>query len=237
MVSAPFGMSASCENDDDAISVNFEEHSSSAFKNGKNSSFWSIEKLYCFGQGLERWNNTPIKLISKPLSGHSLVVGSLSYALVNIHNYLTGEALSPERASLLGFWHDAVEISTSDTISITKHASKSLTKGNKAVEKKAIEDFIGKVSEPIRDEVYMALTMTKPGDEKLKPYVKFADGISAYLECIFELNLGNLTFLKSAQNIYKNLCELANKNASMPAMKYYLDILPILSKEGKPVLN
>lgn len=238
-VSLPWNITGVCDYTEgsDSIGVNFRESCSSALKNGDNSSFRAIEGLFNFGQGLERWNNMAIKLIKAPLSSHSLVVGSLSYVFVSMHNYLTGEKLNPERAALLGFWHDAEETYTGDIISPTKHATNKMKNYCKSIEEKAVKDFVGMVSKPIRDEIYMALTMTKPGDDKLSPYVKFADGMSAYLECVFELNLGNRTFLSPALRIYDELCSLANKNPSMPAMRYYLDIVPVISKEGVPFLK
>ncbi len=145
---------------------------------------------------INRWglmNNTNTENISE----HSLQVAFFAHLLVLLHNRRTGESLNPERAALLGMYHDATEIITGDMPTPVKYYNPEIVSSYKKVEKLAGERLVSMLPEELRGEYEDLILMENKKDEGLKIFVKAADKLSALVKCIEELRMGNDDFLKA----------------------------------------
>lgn len=165
---------------------------------------------------INRWglmNNTKNENICE----HSLQVAFIAHALVLIANKRFGENLNPERAAVLGMFHDASEIITGDMPTPVKYYNPQISKAYKDVEKVACQKLISMLPEYLRED-YNLLIAENDGDKELLRYVKAADKLSALIKCIEEIRMGNKEFEKAHQTINSSI-----ENMDLPALKVFCD--------------
>lgn len=163
---------------------------------------------------IDRWglmNNTTTENISE----HSLEVGILAHALVNIANIRLGENLDADRAAVIGMFHDASEIITGDMPTPVKYFNPEIRDAYKAVERVAEEKLISLLPEDLRD-IYRPVI--SKGDEVLERYVKAADKLSALIKCIEEVRMGNNEFLKAKEATERSIAEM-----QLPALDIFME--------------
>ncbi len=169
---------------------------------------------------INRWglmNNTREENISE----HSLEVAIYAHALVCIANKRFGEDLNPERAALLGLFHDASEIITGDLPTPVKYFDPKIKEAYKNIEHLSEQRLLNLLPDYLRDE-YEALLDSNAMDEKLGVYIKAADKLSALVKCIEELKMGNSEFLKAERSTREALSRI-----DLPALKIFMeDFLP-----------
>lgn len=153
---------------------------------------------------ITRWglmNNTK----SENISEHSLQVAMFSHLLVLIHNSNTGEKLNPERAALLGMYHDVTEIITGDMPTPVKYYNPRIVESYREIEKQAGEKLVSLLPDTMRDEYSEILMPQGDEDRALLVYVKAADKLSALVKCIEEIRMGNDEFRQAKESTEKAL--------------------------------
>ena len=163
---------------------------------------------------IDRWglmNNTRTENISE----HSLEVAILSHALVNIANVRLGEKLDPDRAAVIGMFHDASEILTGDMPTPVKYFNPEIKDAYKAVERVAEDKLLSMLPDDLR-ELYRPVMSND--DAVLERYVKAADKLSALIKCIEEVRMGNREFQKAKEATEKSISEM-----ELPALKIFIE--------------
>ncbi len=141
------------------------------------------------------------------LSEHSAEVAEIAHALALIGNEKLGKSHNPERAALLGLYHDLPEIITGDLPTPVKYFSEETKTAYKAVEKNASKQLLEMLPDYLKKD-YEPLFKKKNDDRELWKLVKSADKICAYLKCIEERNAGNREFCEAEKTILKTLSRL-----------------------------
>lgn len=150
-----------------------------------NNSFYALVLRMKY---IDRWGlmrNT----FSDNLAEHSLDTAILAHALCLIGNEYFGKSLDPERAAVLALFHDAGEIITGDMPTPIKYRSQAppgpLPGGGGRRRR-------GPSPPAYRDRLrphYWSVFAVE--DSPLRPYVKAADKLSAYIKCLQETQSGN----------------------------------------------
>lgn len=175
------------------------------------SSFFSMVSRMKF---INRWglmNNTKYE----NLSTHSLEVAMFAHALVTIANKKCGENLDADKAAVLAIYHDASEIITGDMPTPVKYYNSEIKSAYKDIEKVAEQRLVSLLPEYLREEYS---TIVSIDDEKLKPYVKAADKLSALVKCIEEVRMSNQEFEYALKATEKSLNEM-----DLPALKIFME--------------
>lgn len=141
------------------------------------------------------------------ISEHSLEVGMIAHVLALISNKRYGNNLNPERAALIGMYHDCTEIITGDMPTPIKYYNKDTVEAYKYVEEQAAKDLISMLPDYLQDE-YESILFPKEGEEYLWKLVKAADRLSAYVKCIEEEKAGNREFSSAKSTVYAKLTEM-----------------------------
>ena len=161
---------------------------------------------------IDRWalmRNTE----SESLDSHSKEVAVIAHALAVIGNKRFGKNYNPDRAAVLGLYHDAHEIITGDMPTPVKYQNDEILCAFKAVEDSANEKLLAKLPEDLRDA--FSPLLTGDSDEDLQPLVKAADKISALIKCTEELNMGNREFSIAEKSTKRAIENLACAEADM----------------------
>lgn len=149
------------------------------------------------------------------VQGHSHMVAVLAHGLALIRRDILGLEANPDRAAVVGLFHDAPEILTGDMPTPVKYFNPELMTAYKQVEKVSAEKLISLLPEQLRQsyrEIFMVM------DEQTKQLVKAADKLSGYIKCVEELRAGNEEFKKAGEQILHTL-----KNMNMPEVDYFLE--------------
>ena len=149
-----------------------------------NNSFYALVLRMKY---IDRWGlmrNT----FSDNLAEHSLDTAILAHALCLIGNEYFGKSLDPERAAVLALFHDAGEIITGDMPTPIKYRSEALRGLYREVEDAAAEDLVSRLPDRLRPHYWSVFAVE---DSPLRPYVKAADKLSAYIKCLQETQSGN----------------------------------------------
>lgn len=163
------------------------------------------------------------------LDSHSKEVAVIAHALAVIGNKRFGKSYNPDRAAVLGLYHDTHEIITGDMPTPVKYDNETITTAFKAVEDSANEKLLEKLPEDLRAEFRGLLT--GEGDEELQPLVKAADKLSALIKCIEERKAGNTEFREAEASTRKRIVESGVPEADvfmdefLPAYELTLDML------------
>lgn len=173
---------------------------------------------------INRWglmNNTRNENISE----HSLQVAMLAHCLVLIHNKRFGGSLNPERAAILAVFHDTTEIITGDLPTPIKYYNSDIKHAYREIEDNAANQLVKMLPDDFKEDINNIIKMQGDGDDKLRPFVKAADKLSALIKCIEELRMGNDEFRKAKETILDSI-----HNINLPELKVFEEeFLPAFS--------
>ena len=151
------------------------------------------------------------------LDSHSKEVAVIAHALAVIGNKRFGKNYNPDRAAVLGLYHDAHEIITGDMPTPVKYQNDDILVAFKAVEDSANEKLLGKLPEDLRD-VFSNLLTGENEDAELLVLIKAADRLSALIKCIEERKAGNTEFKVAEKSTLKRL-----KKMNVPEADVFLN--------------
>lgn len=153
---------------------------------------------------------------------HSLEVALVAHALALIANKKFGKSYDPQRAAVLGMFHDASEIITGDMPTPVKYHSQEIRSAYAEVEEMAVEHLVSMLPEEFRPDYQSIMKQQGEKDEELETLVKAADKISAVIKCVEERKSGNREFRQAEQTILKNIAGL-----NLPEADYFVkEFLP-----------
>lgn len=167
---------------------------------------------------------------NESLDSHSMEVAVIAHALAVIGNKRFGKKYNPDRAAVLGLYHDAHEIITGDMPTPVKYQNNDILTAFKAVEDSANEKLLEKLPDDLREEFAGLLTFDGE-DGEMKNLVKAADRISALIKCIEERKAGNTEFKEAEKATLKRIEKMNVPEAQMfikeflPAYDLTLDML------------
>lgn len=187
----------------------------------KPSSFYAMLSRMKY---INRWglmNNTRNENISE----HSLQVAMLAHCLVLIHNKRFGGCLNPERAAILAVFHDTTEIITGDMPTPIKYYNSDIKHAYREIENNAANQLVKMLPDDFREDINDIIKMKGDGDDRLRPFVKAADKLSALIKCIEELRMGNDEFRKAEETILDSIHKM-----NLPELKVFEEeFLPAFS--------
>ena len=152
------------------------------------------------------------------LSEHSFDVAVIAHALVVIHNHISENKLSAERAATLALFHDATEIITGDMPTPIKYYSDDIRQAYTVVENMAQKKLLSMLPDNMQKEYLPLINENDPLDKDLLVFVKAADKLSALIKCIEETKSGNTEFVKAEKTISDSL-----KQMNLPEVDYYIE--------------
>lgn len=132
---------------------------------------------------------------SENVEEHSYEVAVLAHALAAIGREVFHKDVDPDRAASAALFHDAPEIITGDMPTPIKYYNPELKNAYKAVETVAQDKLLSMLPREL-SAVYEPLI--RESDETVRPYVKAADKLAAYLKCREEQKAGNTEFNRAA---------------------------------------
>ena len=163
---------------------------------------------------IDRWalmRNTETENIQE----HSHQVAVLAHALALIANQRFGAQLDPGRVAVAALYHDATEIITGDMPTPVKYYNSTLRDSYKQVEAAAADRLLSMLPPELRPEFEPYL---RESDPEIHAYVKAADKLSAYLECVEEGKAGNSEFRLAKEQTWAALMD-----KPLPALQYFID--------------
>ncbi len=146
---------------------------------------------------------------------HSHMVAVLAHALAVIRRDVYGMDCDPNAAAAAALFHDAGEILTGDLPTPIKYNNPSIMTAYRQVEAAAAEKLLSTLPEALRP-AYAPL-LSEP-DPALRPLVKAADKLSAYIKCIEERRAGNDEFLLAERKSLETL-----QSYGLPEVDYFLE--------------
>ena len=150
------------------------------------------------------------------ISEHSLEVGMIAHVLALISNKKFGNNLNPERAALIGMYHDCTEIITGDMPTPIKYYNRETKDAYKYVEEQATRKLLDMLPDYLVEE-YEPILFPQESDEYLWTLVKAADRLSAYIKCIEEEKAGNREFSSAKSATYEKITEM-----NLPEVRVFL---------------
>ena len=165
---------------------------------------------------IDRWalmRNTE----KESLDSHSKEVAVIAHALAIIGNKRFGKSYNPDRAAVLGLYHDAHEIITGDMPTPIKYFNPKISEVYKQIERVAEEKLVNYLPEDLREEFAPLVTLTQE-DKCYEPFLKAADKLSALIKCIEEEKIGNKEFAKAHIAIETSL-----ENMNLPYVDVFLN--------------
>ena len=127
---------------------------------------------------------------------HSLEVAMIAHSLAVLKNQRYGGSVNPERAALLGIFHDATEIITGDLPTPVKYFNSEIRTAYREVENMAKDKLLSMLPEDLQS-AYEPLLAPGEEEKELWCLVKAADKISALIKCIEEKSMGNAEFCQA----------------------------------------
>ena len=165
---------------------------------------------------IERWalmRNSKQETVSE----HALQVGMIAHALAVISITRCGKTVDPEKAALLGMYHDASEIITGDMPTPVKYHNHEIQDAFQSLEEKANQQLLSILPEDMQP-YYRSLFIPTEEDAYVHRLVKAADKLSAYIKCVEELKAGNSEFRDAAAQTRAALEEY-----ELPEVTYFLE--------------
>ena len=147
---------------------------------------------------------------------HSWQVAVIAHSLALIRNQLCGTDLNPEKAAVLGLFHDVSETITGDLPTPVKYANNEIRDAYHALEYEATQSLKAMLPEDLQDS-YSDLLF--PPDCEEKQLVHIADKICAYIKCAEEVAAGNQEFSVAYATTEQKLQTYIKR----PEVKYFLD--------------
>lgn len=148
---------------------------------------------------------------------HSYEVAVLAHALAAIGREVFHKDVDPDRAAVAALFHDTSEIITGDMPTPIKYYNPEIKGAYKAVEAVAQEKLLSKLPDVLKS-VYAPLV--READQAVRPYVKAADKLAAWLKCVEELKAGNSEFRRAADET-----KAALRAMEMEELNWFLDNL------------
>lgn len=148
---------------------------------------------------------------------HSLEVAMLSHALAVIGNRRLGKHYNPERAAVIGIFHDSNEIITGDMPTPVKYYNQEMQELFHSIEDRATRSLIELLPKDLQPD-YEGVFFPQPGEEELWRLVKAADKISALIKCVEEEKAGNREFESARKTV-----EAAIHKLDVPEAEIFLD--------------
>lgn len=164
--------------------------------------------------------------LNENIAEHSLEVAMIAHALALLRVRRFGGICDPERAALLGLYHDATEIITGDLPTPVKYHSPEIRRAYGEVEELAAERLLSMLPEDLREDYAPLLSEGGDGDAELVPLVKAADKLSAVVKCIEERKTGNREFLSAEDTLRKAVQDMHLPEADV----FMLEFLPAYEK-------
>ena len=153
---------------------------------------------------------------SENIQEHSHQVAVLAHALALIRrDILKLEGPDPDRCAVAALYHDVTETLTGDLPTPIKYHNPEIKNAYKQVERIASERLLSMLPEELRSS-YQALIMEE--DKQVKPIIKAADKLSAYIKCIEEQKAGNTEFDSAAVQTMRSMQEM-----QMPELNWFID--------------
>ena len=160
---------------------------------------------------------------SENIQEHSHQVAVLAHALALIRrDILKLEGPEPDRCAVAALYHDVTETLTGDLPTPIKYHNPEIKNAYKQVERIASERLLSMLPEALRDS-YQALIMEE--DKQVKPIIKAADKLSAYIKCIEEQKAGNKDFDSAAEQTLASI-----RSMDLPELAWFVEnCLPAFS--------
>ena len=173
--------------------------------------------------------------IPENVQEHSHMVAVLAHALGVVRRDVFGEPCDVGTLVCAALYHDAPEILTGDMPTPIKYHSADITNAYQEVERVASEKLVNMLPGTLRAE--FAPLISGEVERELKPLLKCADRLSAYIKCVEERKAGNLEFLSAERQTLERIKSMHLKEADyflenfMPAFEKNLDELGTMSEE------
>ena len=173
--------------------------------------------------------------IPENVQEHSHMVAVLAHALGVIRRDVFHESCDTGTLVCAALYHDAPEILTGDMPTPIKYHSAEITDAYHEVERVASDKLVNMLPVGLQSE-FSPLISGEVGDD-LKPLLKCADRLSAYIKCVEERKAGNLEFLSAERQTLERIKSMGLKEADyflenfMPAFEKNLDELGTMSEE------
>ena len=153
---------------------------------------------------------------SENIQEHSHQVAVLAHALALIRReILKLPGPDPDKCAVAALYHDASEILTGDLPTPIKYYNPDIKLAYKQVERIAGERLLELLPQQLKD-CYAPLIFED--DELVKPVVKAADKLSAYIKCIEEQKAGNTEFDSAAEATLAAL-----RKMDLPELTWFLE--------------
>ena len=173
--------------------------------------------------------------IPENVQEHSHMVAVLAHARGVVRRDVFGEPCDVGTLVCAALYHDAPEILTGDMPTPIKYHSADITNAYQEVERVASDKLANMLPETLRAE--FAPLISGEVERELKPLLKCADRLSAYIKCVEERKAGNLEFLSAERQTLERIKSMHLKEADyflenfMPAFEKNLDELGTMSEE------
>lgn len=143
------------------------------------------------------------------------MVAVLAHALAMVGREMYGRDVNPDRCATAALFHDASEIITGDLPTPVKYYNPDIQDAYKRVEEIACLKLLSMLPEQLQPGYEHLLY---DDDESVRPYVKAADKLSAYIKCLEELKAGNREFESAAKTTKAALDAI-----DMPELRWFLE--------------
>ena len=172
---------------------------------------------------IERWSLMR-NSIHENIQEHSHMVAVIAHALGVIRRDVFGIPCDADACATVALYHDASEILTGDLPTPIKYHDDEIMSAYRRVEQIASEKLLTMLPVELRGAFEPVLT----GDvvKQLRPIVKAADKMSAYIKCIEERKAGNNEFALAEQQTLDAL-----RGYNMPEVEYFIEhFIPAFEK-------
>ena len=146
---------------------------------------------------------------------HSHMVAVLAHGLAMIQRDILHQPADPDRCAAAALFHDASEILTGDLPTPIKYYNPEIRSAYKAVEAVTARKLLSMLPPELQPGYEPLLTES---DETVRPIVKAADKLSAYIKCVEELKAGNSEFESAARQT-----EAALREMELPCLHWFMD--------------
>ena len=148
---------------------------------------------------------------------HSWRVSMLAHTLALLRNHRFGGSVNPERAALLGLFHDAGEAITGDLPTPVKYFNPQIRAAYHGIESQARRALVDLLPADLRGE-YRELFDPRDDDALEIELVGWADKLCAWLKCREELRAGNPEFARAERALHDKLA-----GSGMPEVACFLE--------------
>ena len=147
---------------------------------------------------------------------HSWQVAVIAHALATIQNQLFDGKANPERAAVLGLYHDVSETITGDLPTPIKYANTEIETSYHQLEAEACKQLNQMLPTELQSAYAAILSPANSEEQKL---VHIADKICAYIKCAEEMTAGNQEFAVAYQASKQKLESYRNQ----PEVNYFIE--------------